>query len=277
MTQPTRTWDSTEAAEVWRQGAARRAQAVGAATERMLDAVDLRPGMHVLDLAAGTGEQSVLAAQRVGTTGSVLATDISASMLALAEQSARDAGLNNVSTLTADAAMLDLPDERFDAAISRFGLMFMPDLNAVLTRVRRALKPGAKFGALVWSTEDRNPWIGTPLSVVREMDRLPSAPPSLARTVSLSAPGKLEDAFSAAGFREFQRSTVPTPREFASLAEAVESARTSSPAHAELLRDMTDAERERFHAEVERRLQRFVQPDGRCVVPGEAILAVAIR
>jgi ubiquinone/menaquinone biosynthesis C-methylase UbiE len=277
MAEPVRTWDSAEAAEVWKRGAARRAQAVAVATEKMLAAAALRPGMRVLDLAAGTGDQSLLAAQTVGAAGSVLATDISSSMLAVAEAAARDAGLANIETLAADASTIDLPEGGFDAAICRFGLMFLPDVHAALVRVYRALNPGARFATLVWSTEDDNPYIALQLDVVREMGRLPSPLPTLARTVSLSGPGQLERALKDAGFQDIQVSSVPTPRDFASLDEAFEAMFTSSPARGELTSSMSDAEVEQYAAELKRRLVRFVQPGGRCVLPGQALLGVGVR
>jgi ubiquinone/menaquinone biosynthesis C-methylase UbiE len=273
-TEPVRTWDSAEAAEVWKRGAARRAQAVAVATEKMLDGAALRPGMRVLDLAAGSGDQSLLAAQIVGPAGSVLATDISTSMLAAAAEAAGEAGLANIETLVADASTIDLPEGRFDAAICRFGLMFLPDLHAALVRVHRALKPGARFATLVWSSEDKNPYIALQLDVVREMGRLPSSPPTLARTVSLSGPGQLERALTDAGFQDIQVSSVSTPRDFASLDEAFDAMFTSSPARGELTRAMSEAELEQYAAELKRRLVRFVQPGGRCVLPGEALLGV---
>ena len=276
-TEPVRTWDSAEAADVWKRGAPRRAQAVAVATEEMLAAAQLRPGVRVLDLAAGTGDQSLLAAQRVGAAGSVLATDISASMLAVAEEAARDAGLSNIQTLAADASTIELPEGGFDAAICRFGLMFLPDVQAALVRVHRALKPGGRFAALVWSTEEKNPYIAVQLGVVRDMGRLPSPPPTLARTVSLGGPGQLEQALRAAGFRDVQVAPVSTPRDFASLDEAFEAMFTSSPARGELTRDMSDAERQHYADELRRRLVRFVQPGGRCVLPGEALLGVGLR
>src|SRR5438132_422497 len=219
-TEPVRTWNSAEAAEVWRQGAARRAQTLAIATERMLERAGLQPGMRVLDVAAGTGDQTVLAARVVGPSGSVLATDISASMLEAAAQAAREAGLDNVDTHVADASGLDLPADSFDAAICRFGLMFVPDLAAALANVQRTLKPRARFAALVWSTEDKNPYIGLQLRLVREMGRMPSPPPSLTRTVSLSEPGKLAQALGAAGFTDVDVSAVPTPRKFESVEAA---------------------------------------------------------
>jgi SAM-dependent methyltransferase len=276
-TEPVRTWDSAEAADVWKRGAARRAQAVAVATAKMLDAAGVGPGMRVLDLAAGTGDQSLIAAQRVGPAGSVLATDISASMLAVAEEAARDAGLSNVETRAADASSIDLPEEHFDAAICRFGLMFLPDLHAALVRVRKALKPGARFAALVWSTEGRNPYIALQLNVLRDMGRLPSPPPTLARTVSLGGPGRLEAALRAAGFRQVEVMSVATPRDFESLADAFEAMFTSSPTRGELTRAMSEAERDQYAAELRRRLVRFVQPGGRCVLPGEALLGAGSR
>jgi ubiquinone/menaquinone biosynthesis C-methylase UbiE len=230
--------------------------------------------MRVLDLAAGSGDQSLLAAQIVGPAGSVLATDISTSMLAAAAEAAGEAGLANIETLVADASTIDLPEGGFDAAICRFGLMFLPDLHAALVRVHRALKPGARFATLVWSSEDKNPYIALQLDVVREMGRLPSSPPTLARTVSLSGPGQLERALTDAGFQDIQVSSVSTPRDFASLDEAFDAMFTSSPARGELTRAMSEAELEQYAAELKRRLVRFVQPGGRCVLPGEALLGV---
>src|SRR5579859_5210166 len=119
-TEPVRTWGSAEAAQLWQQSAARRAQTLALATERMFEQAGLRPGMRVLDIAAGTGDQSILAARVVGPSGSVLATDISASMLDAATQAARAASLDNIETLVADASTLDLTPDTFDAAISRF-------------------------------------------------------------------------------------------------------------------------------------------------------------
>jgi ubiquinone/menaquinone biosynthesis C-methylase UbiE len=272
-TEPVRTWGSAEAAQVWRQGAARRAQTLAAATSALLDAAGLKPGMHILDVAAGTGDQSVLAAQRVGGSGSVLATDISGSMLEATSEAARDAGLDNIATHLADASALDLEEARFDAAICRFGLMFVPDLHQALMRIRRTLKPGARFATLVWSTEAKNPYIGLQIDIVREMGRMPSSPPTIALTVSLSAPGMLEQALQSAGFADVSVEPLPTPRIFDSVEDALNAMRTSSPAQGELGRAMSESERESYAAELKRRLQAYVQADGRCILPGEALLA----
>jgi ubiquinone/menaquinone biosynthesis C-methylase UbiE len=233
--------------------------------------------MRVLDVAAGTGDQSVLAAQRIGASGSLLATDISASMLDVAAQAARDAGLSNVETHVADASALDLPPDTFEAGICRFGLMFVPDLDQALARIHRALKPGARFAALVWSTREANPYIGLQIDLVNEMGRMPSPPPTIVRTVALSAPGTLDQAFERAGFREVGVSAVDTPRVFASLDEAITAMHNSSPAQGELRRAMSDAESAHYSTELAQRLEAFVQPDGTCVLPGQALLGLGTK
>src|SRR4051794_17717578 len=96
------------AGQVWQRGAAVRGQAFGSATELMLDLAGLTPGSRVLDVAAGTGEQTLVAARRVGPAGQVLATDISVGMLAIATEEAKKARLTNVETRVMDAQRLDL-------------------------------------------------------------------------------------------------------------------------------------------------------------------------
>ncbi|HEY0581092.1 MAG TPA: methyltransferase domain-containing protein [Chloroflexota bacterium] len=275
-TEPVQTWASPEAAEMWRRSAARRAQTLARATQEMLAAAGLVPGQKVLDVAAGTGEQTVLAAQRVLPGGSVLATDISASMLDVTADVTREAGLENVTTLTADASVLDLAAAEFDAAICRFGLMFVPDLQAALSRIRQALKPGSRFAALVWASETDNPFIGLQLGVVRQLGRMPSPLPTLARTVSLSAPGFLATQLERAGFHDVTVRPIETPRVFSSVDDALEAMQSSTPASGELGRDMTAADRQHYLDELRRRLEAYVRPDGQVILPGAALLSSAV-
>src|SRR5258708_25031100 len=110
-------WSSSEMAEHWQQDVERRRQDFAEATQRMLEAARLKPGDHVLDIAAGTGGQSLLAARRVGPGGSILATQISADMLGLAPRVVQPGGLATPTTPGMDAPQLDLQDKAFDAVI----------------------------------------------------------------------------------------------------------------------------------------------------------------
>jgi ubiquinone/menaquinone biosynthesis C-methylase UbiE len=266
------TWTSSDAAERWRQGTERRAQALGPATERLLDAARLEPGMRVLDIAAGTGDTSLLAARRVGPTGSVLAVDISPSMLEVAAESARAAGLANLDTLVQDVSMLDLPAKSFDAVISRLGLMFLDDLEGGLRAIRGALKPGCHMAALVWSTAERNPYLGTPIEIVRAAGLLASESVTVVRAFSLGAPGGFESALVAAGFVEVSVERLPIVRAFASVDEAMNQLFTTTSAMTDLYQDVAEANRERLTRQIAQRFADFCQLDGRVVMHGELLL-----
>src|SRR5262245_31588407 len=99
------TYGSMDAAEAWRRSGASRASLLGPITERMLDLAGIELGHRVLDIAAGTGEQTLLAACRVGPGGSALAVDMAARMLAIAAEAAQQAGLRNVQTRVMDAVL----------------------------------------------------------------------------------------------------------------------------------------------------------------------------
>src|SRR5262249_36027341 len=86
-------WQST--AEGWHRWIPVVRAWVGDATELMLDLAQVGTGGRVLDIAAGDGDQSLLAAARVGPAGFVLATDIAPRLVALASQTAREKGLEN--------------------------------------------------------------------------------------------------------------------------------------------------------------------------------------
>jgi SAM-dependent methyltransferase len=109
----TQQWDA--AAKAWDDWGPTLHDWLGPVTELMFDLANLRPGSHVLDVAAGAGEQTVQAAGRVGPTGRVLATDISPRILERAAANARRAGLSNVECKVLEGENLDVASGAFDA------------------------------------------------------------------------------------------------------------------------------------------------------------------
>jgi len=91
-------WERKESADWWNAGQAARQQIIGAATEKMLDLAGVQAGSRVLDVAAGTGESTLMAAQRVGGRGYVLATDQSSSMLSVAAEAVQGIVKKHIST-----------------------------------------------------------------------------------------------------------------------------------------------------------------------------------
>src|SRR5205085_3682185 len=120
------------AAEPWYRWGPTLEAWLGEATETMLDMAGVARSARVLDVAAGAGGQSLAAARRVGPDGSVLATDISANILAYAERNARTAGLPQVATRVMDGEALDVEPGFYDAVISRVGLIYFPDQPAAV-------------------------------------------------------------------------------------------------------------------------------------------------
>ena len=135
-----------DAADAWHRWGPALESWLGHATETMLDLAGVDRGHRVLDVAAGAGGQTLSAARRVGPDGAVLATDISPRILEFAAAEARRAGLANVGTHAVDGEDLDVEPGSFDAAISRVGLIYFPDRQGALARIRRALRPGGRLG-----------------------------------------------------------------------------------------------------------------------------------
>src|SRR6516165_403307 len=249
------TWGPREAAAEWRRGAPAPPPPLGPAPAPPLDLVKVAEGSRVLDVGAGAGDSTLVAAQRVGSSGRVLATDISASMLEVAAESARQAGLTNVDTRVMDAQRPDLEPDAFDAAVSRNCLMLIPDYQRALTEIRRVLKPGGWFAVIVFSTPDRCPYLSIPHAIVFRVGRLGSPAPERFGEFRLGTPGILEDAYRTAGFREISVHTVRTWHRFPSLSEAMQYARGPLPLR-ELMARLNHAEQEQAWAEIERALAR---------------------
>src|SRR5207244_3391211 len=158
-------------------------------------------------VAAGAGDQSLQAAERVGATGRVLATDISLAILEYAAANARAAGLR-VETQVLDGEQLDVPPASFDAVISRVGLIYFPDQHRALAGMRAALVPGGRIGAIVYATADQCPFFSLPVSIIRRRAKLPPPAPGQPGPFSLGGPGVLERVLAEAGLRDIEVRTV---------------------------------------------------------------------
>lgn len=264
------------AAEAWHRWGPTLHQWLGEATNVMLDMADVREGQRVLDVAAGAGEQTIVTAQRVGPTGSVLATDISSNILDFAQQAARHAGLKNVETKVVDGENLELPENSFDAVISRVGLIYFPDQHKALTGMKRVLKSGGKVAAITYSTPENNKFFSVPVSIIRRRANLPPPLPGQPGPFSLGSPGVLEAAYQKAGFRDIQIRLVPSPLRMPSAAECVRFERESFGALHQMLAGVPEAERPSVWDEIEQELKKFESAEG-FVGPCEMVVAIGIK
>lgn len=263
-------------AAAWEQGQESRDALLGPATETLLDLAGIGPGDRVLDVAAGTGEQTVAAARRVGPGGQIFATDVAAAMLERAAASARGAGLDWVTTRVMDGHNLALDDAGFDAVICRLGLMYLTDRDRALAGMRRVLRPGGRLAAMVWSSPERNPALALPLAVGHRYAGPASPPPEEVEMFALCQPETLVAAYERAGFRDVTVRPVATLRRYPTAADAVRDQQVVFVRLHKFFEGLSVTERTRAWGEVEEALRRFEGPGG-YEAHGEVLVAVGTR
>jgi ubiquinone/menaquinone biosynthesis C-methylase UbiE len=227
------------------------------ATDALLEMADIQPGMRVLDLACGAGSQTIEAAKRVGLNGTVVASDISATMLEHVRQNAANAAVQNIETLECAAEQLDETQAPFDAAISRLGLMLFSSPGKALEAVQHVLKPGARFAALVFTTPANNPFMARPMAILlRHAGKLPAAPGSPG-IFALGADGILETLMRNSGLSDVRTNTIRARLDLPGVSGTVEMMQEAFGAYRAVVADLSDAEKRAAWSEVSDCLKEF--------------------
>jgi enediyne biosynthesis protein CalE5 len=169
--------DWNRVAPAWEKWDRRLEENMAFVNYRLISDARLRPGQRVLDLGSGTGCPALLAAQAVGDAGAVVGLDLADRMLAVARRKAAGLGLSNITFQTADITTLPFEPASFDAVISRFCLMFLPEIPKALAEIVRVLKPAGYLAAAVWSAPENNPFITLPMNVLKSYLALPPPDP----------------------------------------------------------------------------------------------------
>ena len=269
--------DWTEGAAGWRKWNAQFVVQSRAATDAIVQAAQVTPGMQVLDLASGTGEPALTLAEAVRPGGHVTATDLVPEMLAITEEFARQRGLMNLTTQPADAEALPFPDQTFDVVTCRFGIMFCPDAGQGLREIRRVLKPGGRAAFIAWGPFDQNPYVTTTVCVFMQHVQLPPPEPGTPHPFIFAQAGTLSTALRAAGFAQVQEEVRTIPWVFPGpVASCWESAHEhSGPAlrrffealaperHAQVIREVHAAIRQYYDGQQVNFTARIVLASGR--------------
>jgi len=171
-------------------------------TRRMLELAAIQPGHRVLDIASGTGEPGLPAAEIAGPSGFVLLTDQSPEMLAVARDKAQSLGLQNVDFRVSDAEQLELEPESFNAALCRGALPLMPEPVRCLRIAHDALKPGGRIALAVTGRPEANRYFTTPFRVLRKYASLPRYDPAAPEPFFFADPDRLRSVLVEASFRE---------------------------------------------------------------------------
>lgn len=266
-----------DAAEAWHRWGPVIEDWLGEATTTMLKEAGIGEGDQVLDIAAGAGGQTLAAARLAGPGGGVLATDISPAILEYAARVAAEAGVSTVKTLEADGEDLSaLAEGGFDAAISRVGLIYFPDQQAALRGIHRALRPGGRFSAVVYSTPDRNGFFSVPVGIIRRRAELPPPLPGQPGPFSLGAPGVAEQVLTEAGFGDVSVTAVSSPLRMPSAADCVRFERESFGALHQMLSRLDEPAREAAWQEIAEQLAQYETQAG-FVGPCEMLVVTGTR
>jgi SAM-dependent methyltransferase len=166
--------------------------------ETLAEAIDLRSGSKVLDVAAGNGNASLAAARRFTK---VTALDYVPELLARAAERARAERLD-VRFVEGDAENLPFNDGEFDAALSTYGIMFAPNQARAAKEIARVVRPGGKIGLANWTPEG---FIG---GLLRTVGKHVPGPAGVASPILWGTESRIRDLFPGV------RAIVATKKDF---------------------------------------------------------------
>lgn len=268
--------------EAWRSvagGWERRRELIWTTTrpvaERLVDLLEPRPGQVILELAAGPGDTGFSALPRLLPGGRLVTTDVAPEMLDAARRRAAELGLEDVSFAVEDAAALTFDDDAFDGILCRWGLMLIPDMDAAAAEMRRVARPGGRVALAVWASADANEWMTASGRAALELGLTEPSDPEAPGPFRLSGEGALEAVLSGAGLSVQAIEDVPLMWHASSVDEWWEISTDMSRLLALLRAQLTDDQLADVRQAAERRLARYLDPDGTLAVPSLARVAVA--
>ena len=192
---------SGPAAEQWATHADRIDAMMRPMTDDALRLANVQPGERVLDIGCGSGATSLRMASAVLPGGAVTGVDISPQLLHVAHARAAQTDLP-VSFIEADAGAAQF-DQKFDAAFSRFGVMFFEQPSAAFANIRKQMRDGGRITFICWRPIAENGWAMVPLEAIKPMFETPWTPPNTDAPgpFAFSDPAKVERILAEAGWR----------------------------------------------------------------------------
>ena len=241
-------------------------------TQRIIEMADIQPDQNVLDIATGIGEPALSVAPLIGEKGKVVATDVSPEMLSIAQERANGLGITNVEFQELDAEEINFPENQFDSIVCRWGLMFLPDVDAALNSIHRMLLPDGKFATAVWDAPEKIPFFSFAVLTLKDMFDVPPPPPD-APTMTGLADGVLEDHMEKTGFRNIVSEKMTVNFEFSSGEEYAELMKDiAAPLNMMLVKQTPEAKAEYWQTLEESVAQKFASGSGAVILPSVTLL-----
>src|SRR5438552_10236083 len=239
-------------------------QAVGP----LLDAVDLRPGMRLLDIATGPGYVAAAAAARGAR---VVGIDFSAPMVARARE------LNPaVEFQEGDAEALSFPDASVDAVVMNFGILHLARPERAMNQAARVLEPEGRFAFTAWAKPEEAIGFGIILNAIQSYGnpevQLPQGPPFF----RFSDRAECDRILREAGFSDVKVTRVPQVWRFRAPDELLEAFYSGGVRIKAILRAQSSEALEAIRMAVREAAKRFIRHGG-IEIPMPAVLASALK
>jgi SAM-dependent methyltransferase len=176
----------------------------------LFEAAKIARSDRVLDVGCGCGHTTLEAARR-SPDGSALGIDLSAQMLARAEQRADERGVPNARFVQGDAQTFPFEQKSFDVVISRFGAMFFDDAVVAFSNLHRAMTKGARLALLSWQPLALNEWVQAIRTALAAGRALPEPPVGAPGPFGLAEPDAIHGILTASGFHDIRIETRSEP------------------------------------------------------------------
>jgi ubiquinone/menaquinone biosynthesis C-methylase UbiE len=234
----------------------------------------VQPGERVIDIACGTGEQTIAAALRAGPQGEVLAIDRDPYLLTDLSARALEAGIHSLRTAIMDASHLDLPDSYWDVALCHLGLSELDDPEAAVREVVSVLRPVGRLTISTYGERERSPLLSMFLDAVGTF--LPAQTAAVARSLfHYAEAGRLARLLAEQGFEDAVPERVTEWVHFTDVEQywqALGATRQLAP----LAVQLSPEQAQRCRAELERRT-RFYRRAGGIELKVEAVILAAVK
>jgi len=242
----------------------------------MIDAIDPQAGDTVLELAAGTGDTGLMAAELIEPGGTLICSDFSPEMLATARRRAEELGIRNVRFKQIDAeSSIDVEVAGVDGVLCRWGYMLMAEPESALRETRRVLKPGARVALAAFAAREDNPWADLPTRELVAAGLAEPPQPGLPGQFAWAREGVIAEHLEATGFGEHHVEALDFTIDYRSAADWWASQSDFSTWFAAAVARAGDEPLAAVGDAIDRHAERFTTADGTMRIPARTWVAWA--